>query len=100
MIKAKEDGIVGGADVAMQVFSACDPLLSVVLHRRDGDAVSRGDIILEVKGKLAPLLIGERTALNFMQQDSSGGFRQAGDKIPHRQLYHCSKISHSQLAAP
>jgi len=70
VIKAKEDGIVGGADVAMQVFSACDPELSVVLHLRDGDAVRRGDIILEVKGKLAPLLIGERTALNFMQRMS------------------------------
>ena len=70
VIKAKEDGIVGGADVAMQVFSACDPELSVVLHLRDGDAVRRGDIILAVKGKLAPLLIGERTALNFMQRMS------------------------------
>jgi nicotinate-nucleotide pyrophosphorylase (carboxylating) len=70
VIKAKEGGIVGGTDVAAQVFAACDPDLSVVLHRRDGDAVSRGDIILDVKGKLAPLLIGERTTLNFMQRMS------------------------------
>ena len=69
VIKAKEDGVVGGIDVAVQVFAACDPELSVVLHRRDGEVVRHGDLILEVKGKLAPLLVGERTTLNFMQRD-------------------------------
>jgi nicotinate-nucleotide pyrophosphorylase (carboxylating) len=69
-IKAKEAGIAGGVDVAVQVFAACDPELSVVQHRRDGEAVQPGDMILEIKGKLAPLLIGERTALNFMQRMS------------------------------
>ena len=70
VIKAKEDGVIGGVDVAMQVFAACDPDLSVQLHRRDGDAVSPGDLILEVRGKLAPILVGERTTLNFMQRMS------------------------------
>jgi len=70
VIKAKEDGVVGGIDVAVQVFAACDPELSVVLHRRDGEVVRHGDLILEVKGKLAPLLVGERTTLNFMQRMS------------------------------
>jgi nicotinate-nucleotide pyrophosphorylase (carboxylating) len=69
-IKAKESGIVGGVDVAVQVFAACDPELSVVQHHRDGEAVRPGDLILEIKGKLAPLLVGERTALNFMQRMS------------------------------
>ncbi len=70
VIRAKEDGILGGADVVVQVFANCDPGLSVELHRRDGDAVHCGELILEVKGKLAPLLVGERTALNFMQRMS------------------------------
>lgn len=98
VIKAKEDGIVGGADVAMQVFSACDPLLSVVLHRRDGDAVSRGDIILEVKGKLAPLLIGERTALNFMQRMSGIATRTRAyvEKVKHTN----TKILDTRKTAP
>ena len=70
VIRAKDEGIVGGVDVALQVFAACDPELSLVLHRRDGEAVGRGDMILEVHGKLSPLLVGERTTLNFMQRMS------------------------------
>jgi nicotinate-nucleotide pyrophosphorylase (carboxylating) len=85
VIKAKEDGVLGGADVALQVFAACDPKLSVELHRRDGEAVLRGDLILEVTGKLAPLLIGERTALNFMQRMSGIATRTRAyvDKVSH-----------------
>jgi nicotinate-nucleotide pyrophosphorylase (carboxylating) len=70
VIRAKDDGVLGGVDVALQIFAACDPKLSVVLHRCDGEAVFCGEMILEVMGKLAPLLIGERTVLNFMQRMS------------------------------
>ncbi|TLU87704.1 MAG: carboxylating nicotinate-nucleotide diphosphorylase [Chlorobium sp.] len=70
VMKAKEDGVLGGVDVAAMVFAACDPTLRVLQHRKDGDVLRSGDMILEVEGKLAPLLIGERTALNFMQRMS------------------------------
>jgi nicotinate-nucleotide pyrophosphorylase (carboxylating) len=85
VIKAKEDGVIGGVDVAVQVFAACDPELAVVLHRNDGQAVESGDLILEVKGKLAPLLVGERTALNFMQRMSGIATRTRAyvDRISH-----------------
>jgi nicotinate-nucleotide pyrophosphorylase (carboxylating) len=85
VIRAKEDGVLGGADVARQVFAACDPKLSVVQHHSDGDVVLRGDMILEVTGKLAPLLIGERTALNFMQRMSGIATRTRAyvDRVSH-----------------
>jgi nicotinate-nucleotide pyrophosphorylase (carboxylating) len=85
VIRAKEDGVLGGAEVAVQVFAACDNKLSVVLHRNDGDTLLRGDMILEVSGKLAPLLIGERTALNFMQRMSGIATRTRAyvDKVSH-----------------
>ena len=85
VIRAKENGILGGADVAVQVFAACDHKLAVVLHRRDGDTLLCGDMILEVSGKLAPLLIGERTALNFMQRMSGIATRTRAyvDKVSH-----------------
>ena len=86
VIRAKDEGIIGGTDVAVQVFAACDPDLSVVLHCRDGEAVCCGDIILEVKGKLAPLLIGERTTLNFMQRMSG---------IATRTKTYVEKVSHT-----
>ncbi|NHQ59361.1 carboxylating nicotinate-nucleotide diphosphorylase [Chlorobium sp. BLA1] len=84
-IKAKEDGIIGGVDVAQQVFNACDPELSVVLHRNDGEEVHRGDLIFEINGKVAPLMVGERTALNFMQRMSGIATRTRAyvDRISH-----------------
>ena len=70
VMRAKESGVVAGLDVALQVFAACDPGLSIQLYRRDGEAVLCGEMILEATGKLAPLLVGERTALNFLQRMS------------------------------
>ncbi|MEI8185194.1 MAG: carboxylating nicotinate-nucleotide diphosphorylase [Chlorobiaceae bacterium] len=98
VIKAKEYGIVGGADVAVQVFAACDPDLSVLLHRRDGEAVCPGDMILEVNGKLAPLLVGERTALNFMQRMSGIATKTRAyvDKVGHTDV----KILDTRKTAP
>ncbi len=85
IVRAKEEGILCGAEVARQVFAACDPKLSVVLHRCDGERVLCGEIILEVTGKLAPLLVGERTTLNFMQRMSGIATRTRGyvDKVSH-----------------
>ena len=85
VIRAKEDGVLGGAEVAQQVVAACDPSLSVLLHRKEGEVVSRGDLILEVQGKLAPLLLGERTALNFMQRMSGIATRTRAyvDQVSH-----------------
>lgn len=70
LIRAKEDGVLAGAAVAVKVFAACDPELSVVLHRSDGDTLRCGDPVLDVTGTIAPLLAGERTVLNFMQRMS------------------------------
>ena len=98
VIRAKEEGVLGGADVARQVFAACDPGLSVLLHRRDGEVVSRGAAILEVQGKLAPLLIGERTALNFMQRMSGIATRTRAyvDQVSHTR----AKILDTRKTAP
>ncbi len=85
VIRAKESGIVGGIAVAMQVFAACDSALAVVPHCSDGDAVLSGDLILELTGKLSPILVGERTALNFMQRMSGIATRTRSyvDTISH-----------------
>jgi nicotinate-nucleotide pyrophosphorylase (carboxylating) len=84
-IRAKEGGVAGGIDVAVHVFAACDPSLSFVLHRKDGDLVQTGDEILEINGNVAPLMAGERTALNFMQRMSgiATRTREFVDRISH-----------------
>ncbi len=85
VIKAKEIGIAGGVDVAVQVFTACDPSIETTIHRKDGESVQPGDMILEISGKLAPILAGERTALNFMQRMSGIATRTRSyvDRISH-----------------
>ncbi|WP_203415239.1 carboxylating nicotinate-nucleotide diphosphorylase [Pelodictyon luteolum] len=70
VVRAKEDGVIAGVDVAAQVFAACNPSLKLEVHRNDGERVVQGERVFDVHGLLAPILLGERTALNFMQRMS------------------------------
>lgn len=98
LVKAKEDGVAGGVDVAVQVFAACDPELSVRPLRKDGETVRSGELILEISGRVAPLMVGERTALNFMQRMSGIATRTRTyvDRISHT----AAKILDTRKTAP
>jgi nicotinate-nucleotide pyrophosphorylase (carboxylating) len=63
---ARADGVVAGTDLVAAVFAAVDPDVEVALDVRDGDAVERGQVLGRVTGSLASILVGERTALNFL----------------------------------
>jgi nicotinate-nucleotide pyrophosphorylase (carboxylating) len=63
---AKEDLVVAGLRAALAVLLACDRGLEVTLLGPDGRRVPAGDSVLRVAGRLAPILTGERTALNFL----------------------------------
>ena len=65
---AKSEGIVAGLPVAERVFAKLDETLTFRGLVNDGDAVSRGTPIAEVQGSAKTILIGERTALNFLQR--------------------------------
>ncbi|MBC2694571.1 MAG: carboxylating nicotinate-nucleotide diphosphorylase [Desulfobacteraceae bacterium] len=66
-VVAKEPLIIAGIDVARQVFEQLDPDIAFRPNFKDGDFIEKGKIVLEVEGKLRVLLMGERTALNFLQ---------------------------------
>lgn len=68
IIIAKEPIVIAGLDVAKQVFEQFDPEIHFSPLCKDGDNIKNGEIVLEVKGKLCSLLVGERTALNFLQR--------------------------------
>ena len=68
VMTAKEPLVVAGLDVACQVFSRLDPETRHHPRFADGDAVAAGAILLELTGRLRTLLLGERTALNFLQR--------------------------------
>jgi nicotinate-nucleotide pyrophosphorylase (carboxylating) len=65
---AKSDCVLAGVEVALEVFRQLESTVRVVFGKRDGDRVSAGDSFGEVIGSAHTLLIGERTALNFLQR--------------------------------
>ena len=67
---AKDNGVLAGIEVAMRVFTLLDDTVTFELFKKDGDKVSKGDIIFTMKGHTAALLKGERTALNLVQHMS------------------------------
>ena len=67
-IKAKQELILAGSGVAVQVFRILDPQADIRFLFRDGDAIQSGDVLMEIEGDLLALLKGERVALNFLQR--------------------------------
>ena len=49
------------------MFEAVDPTVTVRLPALDGVVVGPETVVLDVEGLAAPILTGERTALNFLQ---------------------------------
>jgi nicotinate-nucleotide pyrophosphorylase (carboxylating) len=64
----KSDCILAGLDVALEAFRQLDPAVHVTLRRQDGDRCRTAEEIGELEGSARALLIGERTALNFLQR--------------------------------
>lgn len=64
----KAETVIAGIEVFREVFLLCDPALSVVLVKKDGEAARAGEVVAEVSGKLASILTAERVALNLFQR--------------------------------
>ena len=67
---SREEGILCGIDVFSLVFKILDPSTKVEILIKDGEKLKKGDIIAKVEGKARAVLIGERTALNYIQRMS------------------------------
>jgi nicotinate-nucleotide pyrophosphorylase (carboxylating) len=68
VIACKQDLVVSGLNVALQVFESIDNLHTWKAKRSDGDSCKEGDILIEMLGDAGLLLSAERTALNFLQR--------------------------------
>lgn len=66
----KQDGIICGLDVFGRVFELLDPTSWFECNYKDGDRVSKGDLIGVIYGDVKAILSGERTALNYLQRMS------------------------------
>lgn len=60
--------VLAGIDVAAEVFRQLDPAVDVRFSLHDGDSCEAGQVVGEVCGSARTLLVGERTALNFLQR--------------------------------
>lgn len=67
----KEDGILAGVDIALEVFDVVDPQLKIEVFLKDGITILMGDIVFEVEGSVHSILKAERLVLNIMQRMSA-----------------------------
>jgi nicotinate-nucleotide pyrophosphorylase (carboxylating) len=65
-IVAREGGVLSGASAAAWVFRRLDPQLVQRWKVQDGERFAAGAAIVELGGALAPILTGERLALNLL----------------------------------
>ncbi len=66
----KEKGILAGVEIAELIFQKLDRELAVKINIKDGSAISKGDIVLTVEGRVRSILQSERLVLNVMQRMS------------------------------
>jgi nicotinate-nucleotide pyrophosphorylase (carboxylating) len=70
VVVARKPGVLGGSDAAARVFDMIRPRCDYMALVPDGTRVEAGDEVAKMIGPLSTILIGERTALNFLQRMS------------------------------
>ncbi|MBF0449018.1 MAG: carboxylating nicotinate-nucleotide diphosphorylase [Magnetococcales bacterium] len=82
-VVAKEDFIVCGLPVMVEVFRLVDSRIRILPDKPDGEGVRAGNRICTINGPARGILTGERVALNFLQNLSavSSLTRQYVEKI-------------------
>jgi nicotinate-nucleotide pyrophosphorylase (carboxylating) len=69
-MRARQQLVFCGGEVAREVFRQVDPGVTTELLRAEASACSPGECVLRVAGPAASILQGERVALNFVQRMS------------------------------
>ncbi|HEY8952951.1 MAG TPA: carboxylating nicotinate-nucleotide diphosphorylase [Candidatus Dormibacteraeota bacterium] len=68
VVIARKPGVLSGSDAAARVFEMIKPRCEYQALVADGTLLAAGDEVARVTGSLSSILIGERTALNFLQR--------------------------------
>jgi len=64
---ARDDAVICGLPWFSEVFSELSSEVAIQFRISEGDQVTAGSTVCELRGPARPLLTGERTALNFLQ---------------------------------
>lgn len=67
VLLAKENGVLAGLDIALEVFHRIDDLIVTTPLSFDGASIYTSDHLGKLEGSVASLLKAERTAVNFIQ---------------------------------
>jgi nicotinate-nucleotide pyrophosphorylase (carboxylating) len=67
-VVARTPGVLSGSDAAARVFEMIRPPSKYEALVPDGTRLAAGDEVAKVTGTLSSILVGERTALNFLQR--------------------------------
>lgn len=66
----KQDGIIAGLEIFARVFTLLDEDVKFDFKVKDGENVTKGQLLAEITGDIRTLLSGERVALNYLQRMS------------------------------
>ena len=67
-LNTREDGLLCGIDIVEMVFNTLSPDMKIQKFFADGDKIKKGDTLAIIEGPARAVLIGERTALNYIQR--------------------------------
>ena len=89
-IIAKQDGIFAGSFVVRRVYNKVDPSIQLDMKSNEGDNIFNKQNVISIFGSLKSILIGERTALNFLS-------RISGVATLTKQFADCMKNSSTKI---
>ena len=67
-LNTRENGILCGIDIVEMVFKTLSKDVRVEKYFKDGEKIQKGDTLAVITGPARAILIGERTALNYVQR--------------------------------
>ncbi len=98
VLNTRVDGIFCGRNVFEMVFKVLSPEVKIKFYFKDGDEIKKGDKIAEINGPAKYILMGERTALNYIQRMS--GIATETNKYQKAIGNYASKIVDTRKTTP
>lgn len=94
----KEEGILAGVELALEIFNQIDNTLKVEVKMQDGQEIKPGDIAFTVSGNTHSILLAERLVLNCMQRMS--GIATQTNRIVKRLEGYKTKVLDTRKTTP
>ena len=97
-LNSRTNGIFCGKDVFEAVFKILSANVDIKFYKNDGDFINIGDKIADISGPAKYILMGERTALNYVQRMS--GIASETNKYSQAISTYKAKIADTRKTTP